>query len=142
MVMHWLSLLLGCAPPVPIVLSAMETNDPSVISSVRAWYEPGLGWQLEAELQLRNPSPTHRRRIDLQNVSLQVDGAAWQSCAQGAQPPERPMIVDLGPEDEKFRTLRCQDIRSPDRTLAMRMGVTNADSGTGVIILEYARVDQ
>jgi len=138
--MLWI-LLVGCVPPGPLALAPLRSDDPSVIADVVVDGSVAEGWSLEASLVLRNPSDSQRRRIDLSETALRVDGRPWEPCRHAADSDTLRQIVLLAPGEEKARTLKCVDVPPPRETLSLRVSATHASSGAGVAVLEYSRVD-
>lgn len=140
--MLWFLLTAGCVKPGPVSMAPVGDADPSVIADIAVSRTADLGWQLVASLVLKNPDPTQRRRMDLSRADLRADGGTWERCHHAADVEKEQLMVVLEPAEEKLRTLRCVEMIEPRHALSIRIPATLADSGSGVVILEYERVDR
>ena len=140
--MLWLFFMAGCARPGPVSMSPIGNADPSVIADIAVSRSVDFGWQVVASLILKNPDPAQRRRMDLSRAALRADGGPWELCRHADGTEKDKLAVVLAPGEEKLRTIRCVEIVEPRRTLELRVPATLADSGSGVVILEYERVDR
>jgi hypothetical protein len=136
--MLWILLTAGCLHPAAVSLSPIDGSEASAVSDVSVTHSAAWGWEFEATLTLTNPSPTQRRRVDLTRAALRVDGGGWERCRHSEETDELMLMLVLEPGEEKQRTLRCVEIISPQRSLAIRY----VASGSGVVVVEYARVDR